>query len=296
VVGLRIDVDFVAGLERAVPWMLDRLRSAGLRATFFVVAGSNRPGTSLRRLTRPGYARRLLRLGPWAIARGLGRSLGGDGGFLETETQREILRRLVDEGHELAVHGFDHAWWADHAWTATLEQLEAEIERGFEAMRASTGLEVEAWGSPNWRSNDAVAAILQRRGAPYLAECWGREPFVMLDGRGREIPLVHLPISMPSLESLVFERRLDPTRAIDLMVSSPSASGIDVACMHDYFEGLLRPDLFERFVRTFATSGRKTVTLAEIERAVRPGMADLPRSRMTAGELPGFAGEVCWQA
>lgn len=58
-VALRIDVDFPVGLLRAVPFFLDRLRAAEMKATFFVVAGSNDPRSSWRRMVRPQYARLL---------------------------------------------------------------------------------------------------------------------------------------------------------------------------------------------------------------------------------------------
>ena len=156
-IALRIDVDFVAGLERAVPRMLEELAAADMRATFFVVAGSNRPRRSLRRVLRPGYLRRLAALGPRRILASLGRSLLGDGDMLAAEHRRDVVRRIRDAGHEVAVHGMDHAWWADHAWSAETATLIEQVESAYQELGRVTGRDDHAWGSPGLEGAEPLA-------------------------------------------------------------------------------------------------------------------------------------------
>ena len=75
---LRVDVDFVVGLEEAVPRMLDELARHEMQATFFIVAGSNQPRRSLKRLLRPGYLQRLHALGFSGLIRSFGMGRGGE--------------------------------------------------------------------------------------------------------------------------------------------------------------------------------------------------------------------------
>lgn len=291
---LRIDVDFESGLLRAVPFFLDVLREAGMRATFFVVAGSNRQRRLLGRLVRPGYARRLWRLGPLRIASGLGwRSSGA--AMLEAPGAHEVLGRILKEGCELAVHGHDHTWWADHAWQAAPDRLLGQIDRAYKAIEAATGRQDLAWGSPGWRTTDEVLWSLQRRGVRYFSECWGRAPFITLDTGRREIPVVHLPITLPSLESLILDRGLDAQEAVTTLVRTHGPGRVDLACFHDYFEGLLHPRLFRLFVEQCTRRGLGTVTLEEAALGVEAARPGLARAALTRAPLPGFAGQVSWQ-
>ena len=122
-VGLRIDVDFPVGLRRGVPWLLDRLAEREMRATFFVVTGRNSSRRALRRTLDPEYLGRLRRLGPLRVVRCLGASLLRDEPVLESREAQAALDRIVSDGHELAAHGHDHAWWADEVWRAEPERL-----------------------------------------------------------------------------------------------------------------------------------------------------------------------------
>jgi peptidoglycan/xylan/chitin deacetylase (PgdA/CDA1 family) len=293
---LRVDVDFPVGLERAVPRMLDRLRAAGHRATFFVVAGRNRATRSLGRLRHADYRLRVRRLGPVGIARQLGGSLLGGSRFLVSSGQRRSLRRIVAEGHELAAHGWDHGWWADHVWSASTERLTEEIDRARLELSRAAGLTPTAWGAPAWRTTEPVLHALARRGVPYLADCWGDRPFVTIDDRGEEIALPHLPVTLASLESLILDGGLDRDEAVRVALAPHATGRTDVLCVHDYFEGLLRPELFDRLLAACERRGRRFVSLAEAAAPLARSLDRLPRHRLERGVLAGFFGEVSRQA
>jgi peptidoglycan/xylan/chitin deacetylase (PgdA/CDA1 family) len=291
---LRIDVDFVSGLQLAVPFFLDQLRAAGMHATFFVVAGTNRPQRSLRRLLSRAYRRRLRHLGVGRLIARVVR-LGSGRAFLDSEDNHRTLRRIVDEGHELAVHGYDHAWWADHAWSAEDSALTDQIDRAFEAMRSAARRSVVAWGSPNWRTTSAALRHLHGREVPYLADCWGTEPFLTRDGAAGEIPVPHLPITLSSLETLILEQGRDDDDAVPRLFAGRPPDRFDMVCLHDYFEGLLRPELFRRFLETCAQRELETITLLEASRRLAATECSLPRHALTRAPLPGFVGDVSWQ-
>jgi peptidoglycan/xylan/chitin deacetylase (PgdA/CDA1 family) len=291
---LRIDVDFAVGLCRAVPAMLDALARCGMRATFFVVAGRNDPRCSLARLSRRGYLRRLCRLGLPALARTLAPALlrGGEA-LLGSPASRAAVARIAGEGHEVAVHGHDHAWWVAHAWSSPEARLCEEVERGyraFEPLAAGRGL---AWGSPGWRTTGGVLRHLAARGVPYFAECWGHGPFRTLDERERVRTIPHLPITLPSLESLILEQGWDDERAVRAVLAARRPGRVEVLCLHDYFEGLLRPRLFSALLEAIHARGLATTTLATAARGLDP--ARLPTHRLTRGPVPGFVGDASWQ-
>jgi len=295
-VGLRIDVDFPVGLRRGVPWLLDRLAERRMRATFFVVAGRNSARRVLRHAVDRQYFERLLRLGPVRIARCLGISAWRDEGFLDTSEARRVVDRVLDEGHEVAAHGYDHAWWADEVWRADPTRLVAEIDLACDRLERTIGAAGLAWGSPSWRTSDVVLHHLERRGVPYLAECWGREPFRTLDDAGRAIRVPHLPVSLPSLEAQVLAGRRDARVAIGgVLAAVDAAAATGVLCAHDYFEGLLRRDLFVGLLDGLAERGVETVPLRDTARDLAGAVDTLPACRIVRAPAAGFHGYVSWQ-
>jgi len=295
-VALRIDVDFPVGLRRGVPWLLDRLGERGMRATFFVVAGRNSGRRALRRTIDPDYLDRLRRLGPVRIVRCLGASLLRDEPFLESAEARSALERILACGHELAAHGHDHAWWADEVWRAEPERLVEEVDRACDALERASGARGIAWGAPGWRTTDVVMRQLERRGAPYLAECWGREPFQTIDGAGRPIRVPHLPITAPSLEALALEGRHDaPSAVVSDLGAIADGDGVAVVCAHDYFEGLLRRDLFVALLDRLVERGVETIPLRSAARDLAAVIDELPPCRIVRAPVAGFHGFVSWQ-
>jgi peptidoglycan/xylan/chitin deacetylase (PgdA/CDA1 family) len=291
---LRIDVDFPAGLRRAVPRFLDALGRVGMGATFFVVAGSNPAPGLLRRLAEPGYLRRLRRLGLCGILRGLGPSLLGSQAFLASPEAAEALRRVAAEGHEIAVHGHDHAWWTRNAWRSDAGRLTGEVDRAFDVVERAADAEGLAWASPAWRTTGAVLRHLHGRRVPYLSECWGREPFLTRLDRGEILPMPHLPVTCPSLEASMIDGGLDAESAVAAALDGLRPGGIDVLCLHDYFEGLLRPDLFPLLLEGCRRRGLATCTLREAAVAASK-LENLAPCALVRGPLPGFVGDVCWQ-
>jgi peptidoglycan/xylan/chitin deacetylase (PgdA/CDA1 family) len=290
-VGLRIDVDFPVGLRRGVPWLLDRLAEREMHATFFVVTGRNSSRRALRRTLDPEYLGRLRRLGPLRVVRCLGASLLRDEPVLESREAQAALDRIVTDGHELAAHGHDHAWWADEVWRAEPERLVEEVDRALDALARRIDAPGVAWGAPSWRTTDAVMRHLERRGVPYLAECWGREPFRTLDGAGDPIRVPHLPITAPSLEALTLDRATDAAE----VVARSLGHGFGVLCAHDYFEGLLRRELFVALLDRLVAREITTASLRTVAAALAPAIDDLPACRVVRAPVPGFHGFVSWQ-
>ena len=90
-----------------------------------------------------------------------------------------MLPQVIDEGHEVGVHGFDHYWWAENVFTATRRELRSDMEMGLEALRRATGsgcfgmgvTELALQRSTHCRSVDEF-------GFRYGADTRGISPFV----------------------------------------------------------------------------------------------------------------------
>ena len=112
---LKIDVDTYQGLRSGVPRLLDGLGARSIPASVFVSMGPDNSGRAIRRLfTKKGFAGKMMRSNALRLY-GLRTALYGT--LLPApqiaRSFPDILRRVVAEGHELGVHGWDHVTWHD---------------------------------------------------------------------------------------------------------------------------------------------------------------------------------------
>ncbi|MBT3294447.1 MAG: polysaccharide deacetylase family protein [Verrucomicrobia bacterium] len=292
---LRVDVDFRAGMRRAVPRMAALLAQHDMQATFFLVTRLAGGRTWLRKAVRPAVLKRWLRIGAWRIAGQMGAwdALRGRGrGAAHGELLAQTCAQLWAEGHEVGVHGFDHEWWVDEVWHAPTAQLREEIGRAYDALRHATGRADVAWASPGWRTTDGVLQALVERGVPYLAECWGRTPFRTRLADGSCLDTPHLPITAPSAESM--QGRSDEEIAVTIAAAC-TAHPCTVCCLHDYYEGVLRPGLLAALVEAFERRGLRPQTLADAARRWASPVEALPVGQVGKREVSGFVGAVSVQ-
>jgi peptidoglycan/xylan/chitin deacetylase (PgdA/CDA1 family) len=268
--------------------MLDQLAEHKMRASFFGVIGRNPLGASLRRLIDRQYRERYLALGPhrvWSVLRHDRRQRRSTN--IELPQVVALMRRIEEEGHELVLHGWDHRFWADHAWDAPIERLKQEIDRAYDAVNQALGECPRAWGSPNWRTRRELMATFRERDVPYLSESWGSSPF-LCDG------LLNLPVTDCLEPELLTQPRKSYAEAVSVWSKRRLVDGYRLLCCHDYFEGLLHPELFPTLLASCAAQGWRCDSLARYAQQLdRATLSEAPFER---GEARGFVGEVSWQS
>jgi len=294
--GLRVDVDFGVGLHSGVPYLLEVLRRRDLRVTFYVTMGPDGFRKHAQRLGSPSYRKRVRRMSPWTIVRKFGpaylarHALGmpGDVG----RRYPDIIRMALDDGHEVGVHGYDHYWWAENVFEADAAALQADMDKAFEAFRHCTGREASAWASPNWRCSAASLSLVDNHGFRYGADTRGHGPFVPMTG-GRPAATPQLPISLPCLHEI--GDYLDTTDAalIGREFARRLTPGYNVWCIHDYYEGLLRRDLFEPVLDRLLDDGWDVVGMDDLARQIDPAL--LPTCAIVRESVPGGRGPVSCQ-
>ena len=295
-IGLRIDVDFGIGLARGVPYLLDAFKRLDMRATFYVTMGPDGFRQHTRRLGSASYRKRIRRMnplgmvkafGPWYLAR---QALGWSGTV--GMSRPDVLRRVIDEGHELGVHGFDHYWWAENVFTADRRQLKHDMECGLEALKRATGYDASAWASPNWRCTAESLSLVDEYGFRYGADTRGSSPFVpQLTGYGGATP--QLPISLPCLHEISdYLGTTDPTAIRDEFIRHLKP-GYNVWCIHDYYEGVLRRHVFDAALNEVISEGWTLAPIVEI--AQQLSSQPVPTSRVIRARMPGGRGEVSCQ-
>ena len=295
-IGLRCDVDFGIGLARGVPFLLDTLRQLRMHGTFYVTMGPDGFRQHSNRLGSASYRKRIRRMnplgmikafGPWYLARQAAGFKGRVG-----LSRPDVVRRIASEGHELGVHGFDHYWWAENVLTADRAALKADMQRAIAALKESAGTPAAAWASPNWRCSAHSLALVDEYAFPYGADTRGKSPYIPeLDGYRARAP--QLPISLPCLHEISdYLDTTDPNTIRDEFLRHVRL-GYNVWCIHDYYEGVLRREMFASVMHALVADGWRIVPIATLAKSLQ--VASLPVDRVTLARMPGGRGAVSCQ-
>jgi undecaprenyl phosphate-alpha-L-ara4FN deformylase len=256
---LRVDVCTYRGLRDGVPGIIEVLRRAGARATFFVAMGPDSSGLALPKLLRPSFAWKMLRTG---AARTYGLATAFYGTLLPAPAVGaglpDLLRRIRDEGHEVGAHGWDHRRWQDGLPRFPRERLRAEFGRMAAAYRDALGVDLPAFASPAWMVTADLLDAEEEAGIRYAADARGSSPFLpVFEGREGRVP--QLPVTLPTLDE-----RLDaigPHEFVEEIVRGIGGQpGYSCYTAHAEAEGREHRGLLEEILRRV---GRPAAPLGE---------------------------------
>jgi undecaprenyl phosphate-alpha-L-ara4FN deformylase len=199
---LKIDVDTYAGLERGVPALAELLASHGIAASFFVACGPDHMGRRLARLMDPRFVAKLVRTrviatygwrtllsGMLLPARPVAAAFPG------------TLRSLAAAGHEVGVHGYDHARWQDRLPELAPADVERDVEAAVTEVRTILGDEPAGFAAPGWRCTAASLAAVDAAGFEYRSDTRGSFPYRPAAG-GRVFVAPEIPTTMPTLDEV----------------------------------------------------------------------------------------------
>lgn len=282
---LRVDVCTYRGLRDGVPGVLEVLRRARARATFFVTFGPDSSGLALFKMLDPSFARKVLRANP-------GKTYGWATAFYGTLLPAprvgsglpHLVRRIRDEGHEVGMHGWDHRRWQDFLPRIRGERLRREFALMTRAYEHALGSAPVSFSAPAWRVSKDLLQLEEEASLAFAGDARGPRPFLpRFEGRDFRVP--QLPISLPTLdESLA---RTTPEGFVDEVLALATLQ-TSYACFaaHAETEGLTYREALSRL-------------LSRLNRPVRPlGEAprtDLPRLKMRMAPFPGRPYDVCVQ-
>lgn len=135
------------------------------------------------------------------------------------DTYPDVCRRIHDAGHEIAHHGYLH----EPPATLTVEQEEAVLVRGSEAIRRITGLDPRGYRSPSWDLSLDTVRLLIDHGFLYDSSMMAQDdqPYRARQGDliapdrpvqwGKPTRLIEMPISWSLDDFPHFEYRRTET-------------------------------------------------------------------------------------
>ncbi len=283
-VALKVDVDTHDGLRTGVPVIRDRLAVYGIRASFFVVCGPDTMGRRLRRLLSPRFIVKLIRTRAPSVY-GWRTLLSGT--LLPARPIAaafpELLRALAREGHEVAVHGHDHARWQDRLPALDAAAVRAEVARACAVYREALGVDPRGFGAPGWRCTAASLAAVDDAGFAYRSDTRGVGPYRPAV-RGRAFRIPELPTTLPTLDETYRVVGRDPAVLADDLVGRLRPGALNVHTIHAELEGGPHVDVLDAFLAR-AVQRARFVRLCDEADAL--DVAALPICEVREGTVPG---------
>ncbi|HVR87663.1 MAG TPA: polysaccharide deacetylase family protein [Planctomycetota bacterium] len=283
---LRVDVCTYRGLRDGVPGVLDVLRQAKARATFFVTFGPDASGLALLRLLNPKFALKMLRT---KAASTYGWATAFYGTLLPSPLVGaglpDTVRRIRDEGHEIGLHGWDHRRWQDRLPKYDAARLRDEFSRMTDAYRSILGTAPDSFAAPAWLLTRDLFDLEQQAGLRFGSDTRGRSPFLPVF-LGKQGAVPQYPVTLATLDECL--GRMSPEDFVEESLRE-SARQPEYSCFtaHAESEGMGYKGVLQSLLTKL---GRPVGPLGE----TRP--ATLPAAEVRLGRVDGRPYDVCLQA
>ena len=186
-IGIAVHVDTFEGMKRGVPVLLALFQKYGIKASFFVPMGKDHTGWTVKRVfTRRDFLKKAGTGRVWADAVSKKTLMYGLllPGPQIAKKNKELLRQITGEGHELGIHGSDHVYWHDHIKSFDRKRTEEEVEKLLTVYRELTGAEPRSFAAPGWMINPHVLRCFEEKGLTYSSDTRNGTGTV-LSGNGR---------------------------------------------------------------------------------------------------------------
>lgn len=301
-IGLKVDVDTLRGTREGVPRLVALLQRLQVDATFYFSVGPDHTGRALRRVFRPGFARKVARTsvlkhyGLKTLLYGVllpGPDIGRAAGA--------VMRGVHEAGFEVGLHCYDHVRWQDTVAGASAAWTRSEFERGLAAFERVFGFLPRSHAAAGWQINEAALALEAEHGLLYASDTRGTAPFLpQLAGEqhgGAALrPCPQLPTTLPTFDELLGVDGVDASNVAAAVVRRsqlPDAPPLQVFTLHAELEGMRLCGQFEHLLAQWRSAGATLCRMAAVH--ARSLQAPLPAMRIAMAEIPGRSGRLAVQ-
>jgi undecaprenyl phosphate-alpha-L-ara4FN deformylase len=249
--GLRIDIDCVRDAEM-LPVLLDMLNGHGIKATFFVSTGPDNIARNIKNCLNP------LNLIRKKAFKRYGLTIFNGLIFKRQVQESKTLDLILDAGHELGLHGYDHYNWMKDLDSKSREEISALISRGCELFEQALGFYPKSFASPGFTVNSSFLSVLDDFGFRYSSDFIAEQAFYPEIG-GKVCRTLQIPVSMRSFGELNYDG-LSNNQILKVVMDRLSRSSPFVLYCHPSYEPVFKPALLERVLK-YIESRSKIITL-----------------------------------
>ena len=288
---IKIDVDTLKGYLEGLPRMLDILAKRNIKASVFFSMGPDNSGKALRRVFRRGFLSKMLRTKAPAT---YGLKTLFYGTLLKApmivESDPDILRRAIKEGHDCGIHCWDHVQWQDCLSRMTREEIRGELMKAVELFSKISGVLPKSSAAPGWQVSVDSLTVQDEFGFEYSSDTRGKCPFMPRMG-GISFRTLQIPSTLPTLDELWGTDGLDAKNVND-RYRTLLTPGLNVHTVHTEMEGGNMSGVFESFLDECLAQGASFTTLRSVASLASHKTA---RDDIRMAPIPGRAGNIAAQ-
>ncbi len=295
-VAIKVDVDTWMGLKEGVPRLLALFRQYSVPASFFIAFGPDNSGKALRRIFKRGFLHKMWRTNAVRLY-GVKTLLCGTllPAPIIGDRAPELLQMVLDDGHELGIHGYDHVLWQDRLQGLGETGITNEIERAIASYVKTLKIPPQGFAAPGWQATNASLAVQDRQAFLYCSDTRGVFPFLPTM-QGKTYRTLQIPTTLPTLDEVLGLDGMQGEQVNDVFLSQLRSDRLNVHTIHAEVEGRTQLDLFASLLERLAVQGVAYIKLCDIAKALLfQGSDDLPRAAIQPRPVPGRAGQVACQ-
>ncbi|HCR36096.1 TPA: hypothetical protein DIU22_03595 [Candidatus Woesebacteria bacterium] len=235
---LRVDVESERGIKEGIPPLLNLLKKHNIKASFYVSMGGESNILELLKYRKSLESSMERNVSVWSL-RDKFRMAFFPKDFVTIN--RDILKLILEEGHELGIHG-----WKHREWTRGLNMIDIEktVDKSVSKYEKLFGKKPISFSAPGFNSNEKVLKILRTRGIKFMSDFPG-ESVKIYDG------IKNIPITItgkkqsPIIEYLVSLGKNDD-EIFDEIKEKIINKNIASMYVHCLFEARFKIPLLER--------------------------------------------------
>lgn len=254
--GLRVDIDCVRDAE-SLPVLLEMLNRHGIKATFFVATGPDNIAMNMRNYINP------LKIIRKKAFKRYGRTIFNGLLFKRQVQDSKNIGLVIDAGHELGLHGYDHYNWMNHLDSKSTEEISALISHGCEMFEQTFGSYPKSFASPGFTVNPMFLSVLDDFGFSYSSDFIGDHAFYPeIEIDGTVCRTLQIPVSMRSIGEQE-ERGLSDNQIQKGIMDKLNRSSPFVFYCHPSYEPVFKPALIEHVLKCMEETS-EIVTMGEM--------------------------------
>ena len=287
---LKVDVCTREGMRNGVPRLLDQLKRLDAKATFCLAFGPDNSGKAIFNLFKPGFAKKMLGSGAPKL---YGWRTTMSGTLLPARPIAsafpDLVRRMEAEGHEVALHAWDHRRWQDHIDRLGDAEIREHYERSARSYAEILGHAPRGTGAAAWIVNPRSLAIEDSFGFAWASDLRGG-PVCRLRAEGRTFATPQIPTTGRCIEELLAVGVRESQALADALVADLTPADPAVLAVHAEVEGGPYAAVLDDVVARLRAAGRQVVTLGSLAASLDP--AKLPVRDLALRPLAGRSGRV----
>lgn len=299
VIGIRVDVDTATGLKKGVPKLLKIFKQYDVSATFYIVMGPDSMGRHIFRFRKKDYIKRIIRVNPIKLISKYGIIPFFYGTIvrkppLVAGSAPDMIKQILAAGHEIGLHSYNHANWADKHEQFDLEHVQTEFKKANLEYKKLTGRKPLSSACPNWRCSEKILIEEDKLGFIYLSDTRGEYPFFPITSRG-VMKTLQIPQTMPTFHEYLQLGIYNRANVVDGILKELNEFKLNVFTLHDWFEGMSYPDLADEFFEKTTERGYEFKSLYDCARILLRNIDEIPINRISLKSIPGGIGQVTCQ-